>query len=103
MRTPYTRSCAPKAPAFRGLQSAIRGACATSACWTSRAIASPSRRRSSKAMSTTQFFEACASGDAAEIGRLLDATPNLAYVADPTAPHGGFTGLHAAARNGHLA
>jgi ankyrin repeat protein/uncharacterized glyoxalase superfamily protein PhnB len=48
------------------------------------------------------FFEACAAGDVAVLESLLAADPGLAQSADPAASHGGWTGLHTAARQGHL-
>ena len=48
------------------------------------------------------FFEACEKGDAAMVRSLLGQNPDLARAAKPGAPHGGWTGLHAAAQHGHL-
>ena len=47
------------------------------------------------------FFEACASGDVDAIRGLLANDPNLVRESDPAAHHAGWTGLHAAAKNGH--
>ena len=46
------------------------------------------------------FFEACAGGDLAALRRFLAADPGIVRTSSRTAPHGGWTGLHAAARNG---
>jgi ankyrin repeat protein/catechol 2,3-dioxygenase-like lactoylglutathione lyase family enzyme len=48
------------------------------------------------------FFETCAGGGAGALRRLLDADPELVRAANPAGEHGGFTGLHTAARAGHL-
>lgn len=48
------------------------------------------------------YFEACAGGDADAVGRLLAMDASLAKTADPAAAHAGWTGLHSAARAGHL-
>jgi ankyrin repeat protein len=49
----------------------------------------------------TAFFEASANGDVAALRTLLANNPNLARVANPAAPHEGWTGLHSAAKGGH--
>ncbi len=48
-----------------------------------------------------RFFAACTSGDV-DIARGLLDDRSMARVSNPDAPHGGWTGLHAAARAGHL-
>src|SRR5438552_15913039 len=48
------------------------------------------------------FFEACAKGNVAVLRRLLAKHPGLVRAANPAAPHGGWTGLHAAAQQGRL-
>jgi ankyrin repeat protein/uncharacterized glyoxalase superfamily protein PhnB len=52
--------------------------------------------------SVARFFEACASGEAEVVRRLLASDPTLARVSQPDAPHEGWTGLHAAAKAGHV-
>ncbi len=49
----------------------------------------------------TAFFEACAKGDVESLRGLLANDPSLARVSDSQAPHRGWTGLHAAAKQGH--
>jgi ankyrin repeat protein len=51
--------------------------------------------------SLVHFFDACARGDSDTVGDLLARERRLARIADPRAHHGGWTGLHAAARAGH--
>jgi ankyrin repeat protein len=46
------------------------------------------------------FFESCASGDAAALRTILDARPEWVRATDPSALHPGWTGLHCAARVG---
>ena len=48
------------------------------------------------------FFEACAKGDVKSLRSLLENDPDLVHASQPDAPHQGWTGLHTAARNGHL-
>jgi len=48
------------------------------------------------------FFEACATGDVEALRDLLANHPSLARVSNPEAPHQGWTGLHAAAKGGHV-
>jgi ankyrin repeat protein/catechol 2,3-dioxygenase-like lactoylglutathione lyase family enzyme len=50
----------------------------------------------------TQFFERCASGDAEAVRRYLSDDRNLAQITDPSRPHAGWTGLHEAAKRGHV-
>src|SRR5262245_5615888 len=49
-----------------------------------------------------EFFDACAQGDIETLRRLLAADPSLARAVDPRAEFGGWTGLHSAARAGHV-
>lgn len=49
-----------------------------------------------------RFFEACAKGDVNVLRGFLSDDPNLARVSSPNAPHQGWTGLHAAAKSGHV-
>jgi ankyrin repeat protein len=49
-----------------------------------------------------RFFEACASGDVPTLRTLLAGDPNLVRVANPRIQYGGWTGLHEAAKAGHL-
>jgi ankyrin repeat protein/catechol 2,3-dioxygenase-like lactoylglutathione lyase family enzyme len=55
-----------------------------------------------KGDSITLFFEACRNGDTRSLEQLLAADPSLAHAANPKAPHNGWTGLHEAARQGHV-
>jgi ankyrin repeat protein len=48
------------------------------------------------------FFEACTKGDVEALGNLLVNDPSLIRTSDPKAHHQGWTGLHAAARAGHV-
>jgi len=48
------------------------------------------------------FFEACVTGDLEKLRALLTNEPELVSVGNPKAHHRGWTGLHAAARAGHL-
>jgi ankyrin repeat protein len=50
-----------------------------------------------------RFFEACTKDDVATLREILARKPDLARMADPEAPHGGWTGLHTAAQRGHPA
>src|SRR5690242_17575801 len=49
-----------------------------------------------------RFFEACATGDIPTVRTLLAGDPNLVRVANPRIQYGGWTGLHEAAKAGHL-
>jgi ankyrin repeat protein len=49
----------------------------------------------------SHFFDACAAGDVGQLRQLLDAEPDLVRAVRPTASHGGWTGLHEAAKGGH--
>jgi hypothetical protein len=51
---------------------------------------------------TPLFFEACAGGDVTGLRGLLANNPNLVQEENPDAPHRGWTGLHSAAKYGHL-
>jgi ankyrin repeat protein len=55
-----------------------------------------------QATGATLYFEACYKGDAAALRRLLANDPGLVRATAPTAPHGGWTGLHEAARRGYV-
>ncbi len=48
------------------------------------------------------FFGACASGDVEALRGLLAVDPGLVRIANPGAHHADWTGLHSAARGGHL-
>jgi ankyrin repeat protein len=48
------------------------------------------------------FFQACTKGDAEALRNLLVNDPALIRASDPHAHHQGWTGLHAAARAGHV-
>ena len=49
-----------------------------------------------------RFFEACAKGDVDVLRGFLVDEPGLARVGNPDAHHQGWTGLHEAAKSGHL-
>ena len=49
-----------------------------------------------------RFFEACAKGDIEVLRGFLLNDRSMARVSNPEAPHPGWTGLHAAAKSGHL-
>jgi ankyrin repeat protein len=49
-----------------------------------------------------EFFDASARGDADALRRLLSSDPTLARAANSPAPHEGWTGLHTAAKSGHV-
>jgi ankyrin repeat protein len=49
-----------------------------------------------------RFFEACATGDVDVLRGFLLDDRSMARVSNPDAPHQGWTGLHAAAKGGHL-
>jgi ankyrin repeat protein len=49
-----------------------------------------------------RFFEACAKGDVDVLRGFLLNDRSMARVSNPDAPHQGWTGLHAAAKSGHL-
>src|SRR5688572_24198457 len=53
-------------------------------------------------MSPSPFFQACAGGDVNTVRQLLRQDTNLARAVNPEAPHGGWTGLHTAAQQGHV-
>lgn len=65
-----------------------------------RAVKAEIEQRQRNAMA--MFFEACARGDVDVMRRLLADDPGIVHTASPTAPHGGWTGLHSAARGGHV-
>jgi hypothetical protein len=48
------------------------------------------------------FFGACTGGDVERLRGLLTREPALVRTANPSAPHAGWTGLHAAAQHGQL-
>ncbi len=48
------------------------------------------------------FFAACAKGDVEVLRGFLVNDPGLARASNPEAPHQGWTGLHAAAKGGHV-
>jgi ankyrin repeat protein len=48
------------------------------------------------------FFETCATGDVETLRRLLINEPSLARARNPEADYQGWTGLHAAAKGGHV-
>jgi ankyrin repeat protein len=50
----------------------------------------------------SEFFEACARGDAETLRRLLSADASLARATDPRGQFGGWTGLHSAAKSGRV-
>ena len=50
----------------------------------------------------TLFIEACGKGDLDVVGRLLANDPELARRSNPVARYQGWTGLHAAAKGGHV-
>jgi ankyrin repeat protein/catechol 2,3-dioxygenase-like lactoylglutathione lyase family enzyme len=64
-----------------------------------RALKAEVERR--QAGTAAHFFEACAAGSADTVHTLLRRDPDLARIADPNAPYGGWTGLHTAAQKGH--
>ncbi len=49
-----------------------------------------------------RFFAACARGDVDVLRSLLLSDSRMARVSNPHAPHQGWTGLHSAAKGGHL-
>jgi ankyrin repeat protein len=49
-----------------------------------------------------RFFDACANGEVETLRRLLVNDPGLARATNPEAQHQGWTGLHAAAKGGHV-
>ena len=49
-----------------------------------------------------RFFAACAGGDVDVLRSFLTNDPAMARASNPAAPHPGWTGLHAAAKSGHL-
>jgi ankyrin repeat protein/catechol 2,3-dioxygenase-like lactoylglutathione lyase family enzyme len=49
-----------------------------------------------------RFFEACVNGDVDVLRDFILNEPRMAHVSNPAAPHAGWTGLHAAAKAGHL-
>src|SRR5260221_384230 len=50
----------------------------------------------------TAFLEACAKGDVESLRGFLANDPSLARVSDPQASYQGWTGLHSAAKQGHI-
>lgn len=65
-----------------------------------RALKAEVDRRHKK--NTDAYFEACAKGNVDALRDMLAADPSLVRLSDPSAQHRGWTGLHAAARNGHV-
>jgi ankyrin repeat protein len=65
-----------------------------------RALKAELRRR--QANHAAVFFKACESGDAESLRQLLEDHVWLVRVEDPDAHHEGWTGLHTAAKHGHL-
>lgn len=53
-------------------------------------------------MRVSRFFAACASGDVEAARSLLASDPQLVSVGNPASPHGGWTGLHEAAKGGRV-
>src|SRR5262245_51721754 len=53
-------------------------------------------------IAVSRFFEACANGDVRTVRELLAIEPMLARASDAKGEHGGWTGLHYAARGGEL-
>src|ERR1700680_383680 len=49
-----------------------------------------------------RFFETCTEGDVETLRRLLMNEPSLARARNPEAHYQGWTGLHAAAKGGHV-
>src|SRR5262249_54517817 len=54
-----------------------------------------------KAKTVARFFEACVQGEMEILPNLLSDDPTLVRASDANAPHGGWSGLHAAAHAGH--
>src|SRR5262245_35056855 len=54
-------------------------------------------------LAVSRFFAACAAGEERTVNELLATEPALARISDPKGEHGAWTGLHSAARGGHLA
>ena len=65
-----------------------------------RALKAEIDERQSKSLAI--FFEACSKGDVEVVRGLLANDKNLLRVSDPQAQHQGWTGLHAAAKAGHV-
>jgi ankyrin repeat protein/catechol 2,3-dioxygenase-like lactoylglutathione lyase family enzyme len=55
-----------------------------------------------QAQNVELFFGACVAGDVELLRGLLADDPSLAHVSNRAAPHGGWTGLHAAAKSGRI-
>lgn len=55
-----------------------------------------------QAKNVVRFFDACVNGDVELLRGLLADDPNLARISNRAAPHGGWTGLHAAAKAGQI-
>ena len=49
-----------------------------------------------------RFFEACENGDVSVLRELLEKHPDLISTADKKGPYGSWTGLHSAAKRGHI-
>jgi len=65
-----------------------------------RALKAEVEQRSTKNVAV--FFEACAKGDVETLHGLLVKDPSLGRVSDPDARYRGWTGLHVAAKHGHV-
>ncbi len=65
-----------------------------------RALKAEIERREQTNVAT--FFEACAKGDVEMLRTLVASDQSLVRQTDPRAPHAGWTGLHSAARGGHV-
>ena len=65
-----------------------------------RALKSELEQR--RASHVAQFFEACAGGSADALRRFLSDDHGLTQATHPNRPHAGWTGLHEAAKRGHL-
>jgi hypothetical protein len=50
----------------------------------------------------TRFFEACTAGDVDAVRAFLAASPDLVRAGNPSAQHEAWTGLHSAAKGGHV-
>jgi ankyrin repeat protein/uncharacterized glyoxalase superfamily protein PhnB len=55
-----------------------------------------------EAQTLKRFFDACASGDVDTVRAFLADHPDAIRAGRPDAPHGKWTGLHSAAKGGHL-
>jgi ankyrin repeat protein len=63
---------------------------------------SPSNPTERHEENVARFFEACAAGDVEALRDVLRHDPSLVRIGNPRAPHQGWTGLHSAARAGHV-